>query len=335
MEGERLRKYMMTKPSSILFLCSSENVQANRIMDKLNNKGARCERINPDTFIKEFYLQVNISSGSCECDIHSRNEKFTNASLDLDNIRSVYCPFTYGFISDPTVSENEVTEFIQLENEAAIMGTLFSFLDNQYCTWVNHPLSSKLASHKIKQLFSAQKIGLKIPETLITNSTKLFKKFHDDKSDIICKAVNATPTYNPKRLIPTRIVDDHMLQFSSSIELTPVQFQECIDKMFDLRVNVIGHKVYATKIESSEIDGRLDIEKSKHSSYELPSDIQKKCIQLCREFGLYFGALDFVVSRDQKYYFLEVNPNGKWGWIEDKTGASLSEAFADLLMSHS
>jgi hypothetical protein len=40
---------------------------------------------------------------------------------------------------------------------------------------------------------------------------------------------------------------------------------------------------------------------------------------------------DFAVTPDGDWVFLELNPNGQWGWIEDHTGLAITSAMADLL----
>jgi hypothetical protein len=52
-----------------------------------------------------------------------------------------------------------------------------------------------------------------------------------------------------------------------------------------------------------------------------------------RSLGLVFGALDFVVTdkADETHQFIEINPNGQWGWIENNTGQPISRALADAL----
>ncbi len=49
--------------------------------------------------------------------------------------------------------------------------------------------------------------------------------------------------------------------------------------------------------------------------------------------GLRFGALDFLVTPDGEWYFLEINPNGQWAWIEQETGLPISDAIADALLT--
>ncbi|MDQ0748134.1 hypothetical protein QF034_002365 [Streptomyces africanus] len=48
-------------------------------------------------------------------------------------------------------------------------------------------------------------------------------------------------------------------------------------------------------------------------------------------FRLVFGAFDFCVGEDGRWWFLECNPSGQWYWLETETGLPMCAALADLL----
>jgi glutathione synthase/RimK-type ligase-like ATP-grasp enzyme len=50
--------------------------------------------------------------------------------------------------------------------------------------------------------------------------------------------------------------------------------------------------------------------------------------------GLSFGALDFVLTPDGRFVFLEINPNGQWMWLDDKLGFGITDAVVDWLCAH-
>jgi hypothetical protein len=52
-----------------------------------------------------------------------------------------------------------------------------------------------------------------------------------------------------------------------------------------------------------------------------------------REFNLTFGAFDFSVTPDGRWWFLECNPAGQWGWLVEETSLPIAEAIADELVS--
>lgn len=62
-----------------------------------------------------------------------------------------------------------------------------------------------------------------------------------------------------------------------------------------------------------------------------PAEICAGVRRLMTEMGLAYGALDFVVRPDQSWVFLEINAGGQFGFIEDKTGAPLTDQLAGLL----
>jgi D-alanine-D-alanine ligase-like ATP-grasp enzyme len=50
-----------------------------------------------------------------------------------------------------------------------------------------------------------------------------------------------------------------------------------------------------------------------------------------RDLGLVYGAFDFVITPEAEWIFLEVNPGGQFGFLEDSTDAPLTATLADLL----
>jgi glutathione synthase/RimK-type ligase-like ATP-grasp enzyme len=64
----------------------------------------------------------------------------------------------------------------------------------------------------------------------------------------------------------------------------------------------------------------------------LPAAIEEKCVALTQRLGLRFGCIDMIVTPEDKYVFLEINPNGQWRWVQELTGMPIAEAIADLLI---
>ncbi|WP_406066201.1 hypothetical protein [Streptomyces sp. NBC_01077] len=48
-------------------------------------------------------------------------------------------------------------------------------------------------------------------------------------------------------------------------------------------------------------------------------------------FALPTESFDPAVDRAGDYWWLELNPNGQWGWLEQNTGLPMAAALADLL----
>jgi glutathione synthase/RimK-type ligase-like ATP-grasp enzyme len=139
------------------------------------------------------------------------------------------------------------------------------------------------------------------------------------------------------KLIFTNRLEVEHLDLLDQTKYSPSLFQRLLEKTVDIRVTVIGKKVFAVAIDSqSTVETRIDWRRGdstnlRHTVLELPPDIESKCLQLVSTLGLNFGAIDLVLAPNGDYYFLEINPNGQWAWIEQLTGLPLTEALVDLL----
>ena len=117
-------------------------------------------------------------------------------------------------------------------------------------------------------------------------------------------------------------------------------FQKHIAKEYDIRVIVIGRKVFAIAIKSQDhertkVDWRLsDCYKISLTQHEisLPHEVQCLCVDITKKFRLKYSAIDLVLGKDRSYYFLELNPNGQWAWIEQLGMYGLRDEIIDELL---
>lgn len=169
------------------------------------------------------------------------------------------------------------------------------------------------AENKPYQLLLASKIGFIQPESLITNSSESANKFSSNTSNII-KPLTTGKIFSRGNyeLFYTNTLDNSII---NDIELSPIYVQRYIPKDFELRVTIINGQVFPVKIYSKE---KIDWRKAIDINYEItkiPSEITKKCFQMLDALDLKFGAFDFIINNGE-FYFLEVNPNGQWLWLE-------------------
>lgn len=193
--------------------------------------------------------------------------------------------------------------------------------------WINHPGKSFEADYKLLQLKIAKQVNLKIPPTLISNDPNKIRAFikKHQIGDVIYKTLMPSAWIKDKkmRLGYTNTIKLDDLPNDSILQMTPGIFQKKIDKAFELRITMMGNHPVAVKIDSQKhpkgiMDWRyiptheLSIEK-----IELPPEITEKCRALMNKLGLVFGCFDFIVAPDGEYYFLEINEQGQFLWIED------------------
>ena len=122
------------------------------------------------------------------------------------------------------------------------------------------------------------------------------------------------------------------------LRLCPLLVQPYVPKRLELRVTVVGHQVFAAAIDSQATNHtrldwrRYDDAGTPIAPFALPGEVANRCRALVHELGLRYGAIDLVLTPDDRFVFLEINPNGQYLWIELATDLPISDAIADHLL---
>lgn len=250
-------------------------------------------------------------------------------------------PISVWYRKPKYVSETELEKMGIPKDLLAAISSLhedgFSLISETYpeSLWVSKPTAIKRASNKLLQILIAKKIGFAVPETIFSTDSVAIEGLRARVGDIVMKplgrpfaSINGIPSWFFATVIPAAQTMDY-----EGLGLTPMIFQQLIHKLFDLRVTVIGNQVFGCKIVSDQVDWRTAQSKPEtlYTPFELDNSIAEKCLLMNKQLGLNFGAYDFACSKEGEYVFLEINPNGQWGFVEDKTGLPLSKAMEELL----
>jgi glutathione synthase/RimK-type ligase-like ATP-grasp enzyme len=207
--------------------------------------------------------------------------------------------------------------------------------------WVNHPDKNRIADGKLAQLQRARSVGLDVPASLVTNDPESARAFcADHPAGVIVKPVVSGRLLigGAERIFFTSLLDTDAQRHLEQLGPEPYLLQALVHKRYDVRVTVIDSDAFATRIESqSDAAARVDWRRGNttdlvHAIEDLPAEIADRCVQLVRSYGLLFAAVDFAVDQDGRYVFFEINPNGQWAWIEQRTGLPLRARLADLLL---
>jgi len=223
-------------------------------------------------------------------------------------------------------------------------------------TWVN-PLEPRLVGHpRLRQLQLAERLGLVVPETIVTNSLEEALRFVDAHPDGVAskRLTTIVRPYQGRRLrygLYTRRVDRSTLEEAgaTSIRYAPCLLQEYVPKEVEVRAYVLGDVVLSAEILSQDDpttrddwraypmvetpDGwDIDASRWKCRPATLPPEIERALVELVGKLGLAYSAVDLVRRPDGTYVFLEANHGGAWGWIQDRTGLPIVERLVDLLL---
>lgn len=185
--------------------------------------------------------------------------------------------------------------------------------------WVNHPASiieQDCGFGKVEQLRMARMWGLKIPDTLITSDPAKAKAFASGHERLIYKPLRSTM----KRQIYTGFVESSDFE---PLRLCPGILQEYVEKRVEVRVVVCGRSYMATEIHSQEskvskTDFRLDYSVP-HKPHKLPADVEYALYEIHHTMNLNFGVHDLILTPKGEYCYLEVNQQGQFLWLQDKT----------------
>ena len=200
---------------------------------------------------------------------------------------------------------------------------------------MNHPDANSIASSKPINLRLASGLGLKVPQTLIASDpveiSKWLKKY--EKSVIKAISYGLMERKNSAEMAFTQRIPKSFDVKEDILPSVPILLQEEIKKEADVRVTLVGNKVFSAILnqKGKEIDWRARKDEAKWKSFQLPKFIEEACIKLCKKLNLEFAAIDLVKSTSGDFFFLELNPNGQWVWIEEETGLPISVAIVEHL----
>jgi len=229
----------------------------------------------------------------------------------------------------------EFQKFVTLEVKDSLLGSLLC----SDAVFINLPENSFASSIKVAQLRLARNVGFLIPDTLIsTSKSELIKFWKSKQGNIVTKAIHQgwvadTDKPNEHLVMFTNEVNAESLVELEKINFPPILFQEAIRKFADLRVVVVGKKCFTSVIKSPSIDWRTDGPvTAKSSRYDLHSNIEKMCVELVENMGLQLGVIDLVIREDGEIFFLEINQQGGWLWMEQELNHPIRDAIIARLL---
>lgn len=303
----------------ILVITHKEDFTADFVIQKLNERNIEYFRLN------------------CE-DIHKYNYCFTNSSdfkFSINNITEFSSVWFRRTKLPEIESLNKEQELFLLGDYETLFENIFILLDSK--KWLSHPSFVYKAENKIYQLKVAKSLGFKVPSTIVTNNHDDLKNFiRLNNENVIIKPIRQgrINLEDGVKTIFTNQINKTVIENLTQYDLTPCILQNHISKEYELRVTIVGDKVFSAKVNSQENKNTLTDwrkEKNPFVIYDLPFEIEQKCIQLTKKLNISFGAIDLIKDKNGDYIFLEINPNGQWAWIEMETGLKISDEIINYL----
>jgi glutathione synthase/RimK-type ligase-like ATP-grasp enzyme len=322
----------------ILIITSKRDGHVNGVATVLDKAGVPWVRMNTEDLPRNLDMALEPSTGVGTFALKDSGRSFVLSAVDTVWYRKPDAVNLSHFELDTAGREYVEAEF----NE--ILHGLYALWHRAY--WINNPLTSRLAHRKLLQLNVAQSIGFQTPRTLITNQVDKVLEFAQQCNwNLAIKSLGAISVASHHQdgmvqygVFTRRIGKEELLALQDKIPYMPTMFQEYVPKQHELRVTVVGKQIFACRIDSqanelTREDMRFDVRSLRHSIVQCP-DITNKVLAYMHAFRLNFGCFDIAVSQHDEYVFFECNPNGQYAWIEELTGAPISQAVADMLIQN-
>ncbi|MFI1353325.1 ATP-grasp ribosomal peptide maturase [Streptomyces sp. NPDC020898] len=314
----------MAEEEPVLVVTEAADVTADMVITHLNRQGVPVVRFNAADIGTDLTISARFGVGSTSMTGQLRTSSRT---ADLERVRAVYWrrPVWPGFGHLPDADAGWAAAQVRY----GLGGTLYALRN---CLWVNHPLRNAAADYKPAQLALAHRTGLTVPPTLVTNDPDEARRFIRDHHQVICKTLRWTPYQRDSVGLTSWAEPVQADELDDTLRVTPHLFQARVDKTADLRVLIVGRRVFAVRIDSDLLDWRRDYSALTYSVVDLPDRLEKSLFAYLDHFGLASGSFDLAVDHAGELHWLELNPNGQWGWLEERTGLEMAAAFADLLV---
>jgi glutathione synthase/RimK-type ligase-like ATP-grasp enzyme len=192
---------------------------------------------------------------------------------------------------------------------------------------------------KIKLKEFSDRFGLHHPVSVVTNDEAVIADFFKGKDKVAIKTLHQIylEVGNEPAMFLTKLVNKQDFEGFSSQGESPLYLQEFVDKLYDVRVTYVGGRFYVCKIDATnsiygKVDWRAyDLPRTIHEEIAMPNDVRVRLDGMMKAMRLDYACVDFCVDHDGVWWLLDVNPFGKYMWVELAVGLEISRGVASLI----
>ncbi|MET7716699.1 ATP-grasp ribosomal peptide maturase [Streptomyces sp. NPDC005407] len=308
----------------VLVVTRLDDATADTVISELNRRKLPVARLDPGNFPDTVTVTTAFDSFG-----PSGLLRTATRTVDLGRVRSVYWrrPNLY---AAPEGIAGQDARWCTEEARYGLGGVLGALPGAHY---VNHPWRNRDAEYKPAQLATAARYGMTVPPTAITNDPYQARQFADEHGPVIYKPLRETDYLDERGRALTVWIDDVTAdRIGDGVAHTAHLFQQRVNKIADIRMTAVGDRLFPVRIDGSPgVDWRRHYESLTYTVIDAPPDVAKGVRAYLDAFGLAFGAFDFGLDADGRWWFYECNPNGQWAWFPDPITDQIASAIADQL----
>lgn len=323
----------------ILINSKDEDYSTNMVCKWLLNFQKTFLRLGEDNVIKGLDILIN--------------NKGEHVSLFTENIQFNFSDIESYWLRKGKLKLNSKFTFTLREDEEFLASnSLFRYLMHEetqsLIDFMNYKLKQRPhlgnenlgEGNKLISFVIARECGLRIPQSFISTSKKNLYDYYEKNDKLIVKPIeDGYGTHENQLDVSTRYVIANEKTFENVSEYVfPSCMQEYIEKKIEIRVFYLKGELFSMAI-FSQIDPKTKIDFRNYNDdkpnrmvpYNLPNSIALKIKLFMQRIELNSGSLDLILTRDNEYVFLEVNPAGQYGMVDFACNYGLDKRIAQFL----
>ncbi len=323
----------------IVILSSSSDFSTSQVIDWLLFYKAGFVRLSDEDAL-DIQISLTNESGPSDTTITCPGkDPISFAAINTYWYRRGFVRNTYSPLSGNNPQSTYISRFIFEEHQAVneALNALFKSDINHLGAFKDNFLN------KLDVLNAARRLGLQIPNTLVTTQKKDIESFIERFPKCITKAITNGFTFKIKEttyFLHTIALD------ATKVEGFPERFpsilvQEQLPKKYELRIFFLKDKFYSSVIFSQN-DPKTSLDFRNYNNekpnrvcpFTLPETIEQNLRNLMQHFDIKTGSIDLVVTEDDRFVFLEVNPIGQFRQVSNPCNYYLEEKIAKTLIDY-
>lgn len=317
----------------ILIVTDRDDTHADLIIEKLKKNKELVFRLDLDV--------ASLTKSSIIFQDNIWQIKQNNSTISSNDVKIVYARNAFVKLS---LEEQEIEDINfkiwKGEWNKALLGLYFSI---KKVKWLNPLREAFKAENKYLQYDVAKSLGFEMPEMIVSNVKTELLEFFGKHKKVVLKFMDQgyyKDIDSNFKGIYVNIIDKQQLSKFGGLFENPIVLQNYIEKSYEVRYTIVGNKHFVCKIESQKSNisktdwRRYDLANTPHYPMKPPIDIKNKIRKLMKKLQLSYGALDFIVTPQNRWIFLEVNSMGQFLWIENLTNLKISDEIVSWLIKN-
>lgn len=329
----------------ILIISEERDSSTNGVISWIDYFGYKWIRINPETDIQF----IDLKFGNHD-EVQFRIRKNNTEQICSNNIKAVW--YRRGEINLSNLNLKGIISADNTESNLKIKTEIISKLRREkekvmefiYTILASKPSIGNFFTGEVNKLISlqiAKKVGLMIPDTLVSGNKSELIRFNDINGSLITKSISEVLYLKIESNFYCNYTEAINEKFIDSLPsgFFPSLLQTKLEKSYELRIFYL-HGICYTMAIFSQSDSQTEVDFRKYNDekpnrtvpFSLPSAIEEKIAVFMKQMNLDTGSIDMIVTKNREYVFLEVNPVGQFGMVSGPCNYNLEKEIATCLI---